>query len=120
LIERHNRGGLAVDSGLEDEFVGRIAQLWPPHEMRLYRLDHRQHRVDEDADLVDIEPRSQLVLGESAATLASMVSSDRRAATNNAADAPVGLRIAATTTLVSSTTSHIEKNVTLYMMSQMK
>jgi hypothetical protein len=79
--------------------------------MRLDRLDHRQHRIDEDADLVEIEPGSQPMLCELAcrfayssanATLASTVSSDRRAAINDAADAPVGQRIAVTTTLVYS------------------
>jgi hypothetical protein len=51
LVERHDRCRLAVDGGFEDELVGGIAQLWPPHEMGLDRLDHGQHRIDKDADL---------------------------------------------------------------------
>ncbi len=52
---------MTVDRGLEDELVGRIAQLGPPHEMRLDRFDHGQHRIDEDADLVKIKAGGQEV-----------------------------------------------------------
>ena len=69
-VERHNRHRLAVDSRLEDELVGRIAQLRSPHEMRLDRFNHRQHRIDEYADLVRLEPGGQPVLGFVAALLA--------------------------------------------------
>jgi hypothetical protein len=32
--------------------------------MRVNRLHHRQHRINEDADLIEIEPGSQAMLGE--------------------------------------------------------
>jgi hypothetical protein len=69
--------------------------LRTPQEICLDRLDHRQHCIDEAADLVEIEPGGQCSgsrhgasYSSASATFANMVSSDRRAAVNSAADAP--------------------------------
>jgi hypothetical protein len=94
-IECHDRFSAPIDGRFENEFIGWIAQLWPPQEMRFYWLSHRKHRVYENVHLIDTQPRNKAMFGEQVvsyssakATVASIVSADWRAAISKAAEAP--------------------------------
>jgi len=60
---------MTVDRSFENQFIAWIAQLWPPYEVRLYRVGHRDNGIDENPDLIEIESRFKPMLGEAARRL---------------------------------------------------
>jgi hypothetical protein len=62
----HDRGGLAVHRGFENKLIPRIAKLGPPHEMGFSRVDHREHGIQKDANLLLREPGGHAMFGHQA------------------------------------------------------